>query len=315
MFKLDAQKLLKMSNEEIFGEEKKYRPLFISFFVALCVLTSIFLTAAILANIWWVDPKTVEIIEHAFNNQTSGIKIPNLGQYRSMSLTSRVVIPYLIFSFSLIITVVFAVSLFSAYKNKDFTLISFLPMFVIGFIAFYSVLNFVGLISNFQTLESSLIVSTVGSVLTIFVWFFISRHVSLLRRCCTIAKINQQRAEMFGAAGFGNPNMNINNPNPNFFQENTNNSQVEELKTEDVDADIIDDKYRKKLQSLSLKEIRQIAEKLSISGCEEMSKKKLIELILQISAANNSNNKEKAKKTNVYDNPETIEEIEIDEGA
>lgn len=323
MFNLDPQKLVRMTNEEIFKEEKKFRALFISFFSCLCVLTIIFLAAAIVATVDWKTGSTWEKFDDIYESSTISPK-PNKENFINSQIARLVIQPYVVFIVSLVMSILFPISLFKSYKDKDFSKISLAPMLIVGLIAFFSVINLImsgiqyGLFTNPET---STIIMTVATLLTIPIWFFISRHVSLLKKCCMIVKVNKERMEFFqGQNGANNQYY----PNPQDLAGSNNpiqnSAQVEELKAESVEQsqDPINDKYRAKLEKLSIEKIRAIAEKLSISGSDKMNKEKLIETLIQINAAKmakqKKSSKDKAKKSKKTEVIEEIENIEIDKG-
>ncbi|MGL4183814.1 MAG: Rho termination factor N-terminal domain-containing protein [Metamycoplasmataceae bacterium] len=306
-FLLNINEYKEKTSSQIFESEKKFRPFFISLFISLLFLFAMYLTSLILTILNWTDPDFVQAFKdnllNSSNNYTPA-QIENIVLQTKLIQIFQSSILLLIIVASLVL---FVKKLVDCYKEKTFSKLSIMASMVIGLIGFYVVVNLFSLFFNPRLFTSWSVIDTlniIASGSTIFIWFFISRYITLIKKISL-------RAEMLAKAKEQQEGINQIFQQANTFQtnENENDLKSEEYSNyEDGNKNkeiVIDEKSElnpnaSKLKNLNKNQLIQIANKLSISGVDLMSKEELIYHISLI-----TNNEKKPTKTAKLANKKT----------
>ncbi|MGL5521774.1 MAG: Rho termination factor N-terminal domain-containing protein [Metamycoplasmataceae bacterium] len=303
-FLLNINEYKEKTSSQIFESEKKFRPFFIALFIALLFLFAMYLTSLILTIMNWTDPNFIQafkdnLIANDQNNILTPSRIENIVLQTQLIQISQASILLLIITTSLVL---FVKKLYDCYKEKTFSKLSIMASMVIGLIGFYVIVNLLTSFFNPRLFISWSTIDTlniIASGSTIFIWFFISRYITLIKKISL-------RAEMLAKAKEQQYGLNEIIQQVNTFQTNENGEKSEE--NVDYEANvgnnenkeiIIEQKYESnpnalKLKNLNKTQLTQIANKLSISGIDLMTKE---ELIYHISIVTNDENKPKKSTT------------------
>ncbi|MGL5438120.1 MAG: Rho termination factor N-terminal domain-containing protein [Metamycoplasmataceae bacterium] len=304
-FLLNINEYKEKTSSQIFESEKKFRPFFISLFISLLFLFAMYLTSLILTILNWTDPNFVQafkdnLLLNDTNNTLTPARLENIVLQTKLIQISQASILLLIITASLVL---FVKKLFDCYKEKTFSKLSIMASMVIGLIGFYVIVNLFSFFFNPRLFTSWSVIDTlniVASGSTIFIWFFISRYITLIKKISLRAEMLAKAKEQ--QAGFNEIIQQVNT-----FQTDENNQNPAKDINYDVSGEnnenkeiIIDQKNElnpnaSKLKNLNKNQLIQIANKLSISGVDLMTKE---ELIYHISIVTNNEKKpEKPEKT------------------
>ncbi|MBD5423198.1 MAG: hypothetical protein HDR43_01750 [Mycoplasma sp.] len=182
--------------------------------------------------------------------------------------------------FSIIVVTALSMSIAKCIKQKTFKLISLLSTIFVFIQMIYGFMDLFQYIIFRQDLLASFSVSWIYilnfsmSFIYPFIWFFISRNVSLIRiisirieaRDALLKTMNES-----GENGFNNPF------GPNFFGQN-------QTKNPDLNSSVTkeNDEFYLRLKNLSRDQLEEIAKTLSISGYDSMSDQEIINIIYDI---------------------------------
>ncbi len=191
------------------------------------------------------------------------------------------------------------VSIYKSFKLKSFRGISMLSTFFVfiqtiyGFVSLFRYLIIgASLVDSFKV-SWVYVLDFIMNFVYLFVWFFISRNVAVIRRIYFFAEMSQAP---FGQVNdlFGDPNKDQNNP----FVGNMGSQQGNNYNT--------NDSFYLRLKNLSRDQLDELAKQLSISGYESMSNEELIQIISNIRSTQESNSVER-EVTPIKDNDEDKE--------
>ncbi len=298
---------------ELWEEEKKYRWWIIGFAASLIVLFALHLSLVVVSYSYQND--LIPYFEGFFTeNANQNAK----SYFNGMTMT----LIGMTIAFSLC-AVVFIYSIFVCYKAKSFEKLDSISSFFLGFQTFFSLFSLMQIFmgQDFSIVSGSdiMIVYFVLKFLTIPVWLLLSRQIKKIKRLFFIAKRQEEIIAFYEANPGMDPN-NMNNPyqqqspfpfpfqqrrqnpipqpQPGDAAENNANSSV---KPKEHDAKF------SKLQLMTVGQLRKIADKLSISGNEDMKKAELIKIILSVSQSyDNENIEEIEKNESIEINPDNL---------
>ncbi|MGL5519962.1 MAG: Rho termination factor N-terminal domain-containing protein [Metamycoplasmataceae bacterium] len=306
-FLLNINEYKEKTTSQIFESEKKFRPFFIALFIALLFLFAMYLTSLILTVLKWTDPNFIQafkddLLLNDTNNTLTPSRIENIVLQTKLVQISQAAILLSIITASLVL---FVKKLYDCYKEKTFSKLSIMASMVIGLIGFYVIVNLFSFFFNPRLFTTWNVIDTlniIASGSTIFIWFFISRYITLIKKISL-------RAEMLAKAKEQQNGINEIIQQVNTFPTDENNQKTEEnidYATNNENSEnkeiVIGQKNElnpnaSKLKNLNKNQLIQIANKLSISGVDLMTKE---ELIYHISVVTNNENKpsKSAKTTN-----------------
>lgn len=280
--------------KELWKKEKTdYRHWVILFGIALLALTALSLVVLILniANINDIADKIYNWYKDKYAKPEDQV---STDEAKRMVITQLILPNGLQIAALLIGVVLFISTIIKAYKQKNFARISQWATFVVGLAAFMSLFNLFELIwrggiADYTTSHGAGIFSMVFYILSVLVWIFVSVPLGRIRRAFIIserveklqqdpqfmaakAQFEAMMGQAQGAAGtspFG-PSM-----NPNAQGAAPTVDGITPAKPE-VSPE------RKRLEGMSLANLKKVAKELSISGSATMKKDELIEAILRV---------------------------------
>ncbi|MDK2820008.1 MAG: hypothetical protein KFW07_04170 [Mycoplasmataceae bacterium] len=284
---------------ELWKDEKKYRWWIFSFPFALFILFSFHI--ALLVNAYIFESS---LLIH-FAKYSEKVGFPE-DQFLSLvwSLIGMAV-------GLLICITLFSYSIYNSYKAKSFEKLDSVSTFFLGFQTFFS---FITLFQTFIASSSSnfgiisgnmiMILSFALKFLLIPVWLLLSREVKKIKRTFFIAKRQEEIKAFYEANQNGNGSNQGYNPyqqQPSPFGFPFQNKPKQENNpgavNNPVDSEPKDERIEK-LSSMSIEELRGIADKLSISGNSEMEKSQLVKTIISVSDSLKTNDNQISDEEN-----------------
>ena len=183
---------------------------------------------------------------------------------------------------SAIVVVNLSFSIYKCINLKSLKYISFLATIFVFIQMIYGIFSWVEYINQPQRFEVSwiYILDFIMPFLYIFVWFFISRNISLIRNIfirVETREILMKQAEL---------NQESNPFTPNNF------GGFENTKSTNSDISKETNPFYKRLKNLSREQLNEMAQALSISGYETMKDQEIIDIIYEIKHSQEQNSKE-----------------------
>ncbi len=232
--------------------------------------------------------------------------------YRSLLITSSFYLVVL-----LVVTFWYIASFAKCIKNKDYSLFSSILLFVIPFIFFVIIVNFIfnwNQILNLRSWNLIQITSLVNSLIFVFSYPFIFRQIKKV-----ISEFYKLKAyyrsiqngglfnQLFSQFSQQNDNQSFSNQKNNQTTENNGNNVVlnEQMNQNSNTQDSKFNYYKNNLSTLEKENLVIMAKKLNIYNPEEFSKEQLIEKIALLFSDNNTNEVKESSSNN--NSNETIE--------
>lgn len=232
--------------------------------------------------------------------------------YRSLLITSSFYLVVL-----LVVTFWYIASFAKCIKNKDYSLFSSILLFVIPFIFFVIIVNFIfnwNQILNLRSWNLIQITSLVNSLIFVFSYPFIFRQIKKV-----ISEFYKLKAyyrsiqngglfnQLFSQFSQQNDNQSFSNQKNNQTTENNGNNVVlnEQMSQNSNTQDSKFNYYKNNLSTLEKENLVIMAKKLNIYNPEEFSKEQLIEKIALLFSDNNTNEVKESSSNN--NSNETIE--------
>lgn len=183
---------------------------------------------------------------------------------------------------SAIVVINLSFSIYKCINLKSLKYISFLATIFVFIQMIYEIFSWVEYIIQPQRFEVSwiYILDFIMPFLYIFVWFFISRNISLIRNIfirVETREILMKQAEL---------NQESNPFTPNNF------GGFENTKSTNSDISKETNPFYKRLKNLSREQLNEMAQALSISGYETMKDQEIIDIIYEIKHSQEQNSKE-----------------------
>lgn len=183
---------------------------------------------------------------------------------------------------SAIVVINLSFSIYKCINLKSLKYISFLATIFVFIQMIYGSFSWVDYIIQPQRFEASwiFILKFIMPFLYIFVWFFISRNISLIRNIfirVETREILMKQAEL---------NQESNPFTPNNF------GGFENTKSTNSDISKETNPFYKRLKNLSREQLNEMAQALSISGYETMKDQEIIDIIYEIKHSQEQNSKE-----------------------
>ena len=182
---------------------------------------------------------------------------------------------------SAIVVINLSFSIYKCINLKSLKYISFLATIFVFIKMIYGSFSWVDYIIQPQRFEVSIyILDFIMPFLYIFVWFFISRNISLIRNIFIRAETREilmKQAEL---------NQESNPFTPNNF------GGFENSKSTNSDISKETNPFYKRLKNLSREQLQEMAQALSISGYETMKDQEIIDIIYEIKHSQEQNSKE-----------------------
>lgn len=187
---------------------------------------------------------------------------------------------------SAIVVVNLSFSIYKCINLKSLKYISFLATIFVFIKMIYGCLGWIEYIIQAQQIAENFKVSWIYVLkfimpfLYIFVWFFISRNISLIRNIfirVETREILMKQAEL---------NQESNPFTPNNF------GGFENTKSTNSDISKETNPFYKRLKNLSREQLNEMAQALSISGYETMKDQEIIDIIYEIKHSQEQNSKE-----------------------
>ena len=183
---------------------------------------------------------------------------------------------------SAIVVINLSFSIYKCINLKSLKYISFLATIFVFIKMIYEIFSWVEYIIQPQRFEVSwiYILDFIMPFLYIFVWFFISRNISLIRNIfirVETREILMKQAEL---------NQESNPFTPNNF------GGFENTKSTNSDISKETNPFYKRLKNLSREQLNEMAQALSISGYETMKDQEIIDIIYEIKHSQEQNSKE-----------------------
>lgn len=285
--------------KELWKKEKsEYRHWVILFAIALLALTALATTILVINS---MNFTTISKWIQDYNNGTDANKLlpgqPNYMDEKSANMSAIWEIAPNAFQVIGLLTAatLFVSTIFKVYKQQSFAHLSRWSTWMVGFAAFMSVLNLISMMWNravmdYLTSTPSGIFAIVFYVLSIVIWALISAPLARIRvafaRSAYVEKMQadpqfqqakaQYEAMMRAAQGMQGAQSPF-GPAPVAPQTTTDaNGQVVTPATPEVSPE------KKRLEGMSLAQLKKVAAELSISGASSMKKDELIEAILRV---------------------------------
>ncbi|MGL6125418.1 MAG: Rho termination factor N-terminal domain-containing protein [Metamycoplasmataceae bacterium] len=288
---------------ELWEEEKKYRWWIIGFATSLIVLFVLNLVFVVMAY----------MSEKELINYFMGF-YPTNREEMADNWFNSIIVNLIIWTVALFISsLVFIYSIFNCYKAKSFEKLDSISSFFVGFLTFYSFFsNFFNLIRISEIFfgNNFMIFYFFLPFLSIPVWLLLARQVRKIKRSFFIAK-RQEEINAFYEANQGQMGTNpFQSPFGFPFQRTkTQEQQFNPVQNPENDAEIQKNKEKSsKLEAMTIVQLRQIADKLSISGIKEMKKAELIKTILSVTDSFGTDSNDQ-----IDIDPDNNIEIEIEE--
>lgn len=290
------------SVKDLWKEEKsKYRHWIVLFAIGILCLTVLSVLAMIL-NI--IDTgKYLDDMKVNWLKDNPGKEFPEADA--KQSFVAYIIVPSAIKAIALTSgTLLFIITTIKAYRIKNLAKISSWSTMIIGLAAFLAAFNLISLMWESSELKYLTNKEFLGGLLTfifnilaVLVFFTISVPVTKIRRLFYVSeKIEQLKSDpqfqamqqqmeammkngQFQPGAFG-PTVGgaAMNAQPNA---NGNPEQIVTPVAPSISPE------RVKLESMDLDKLKKVAQKLSISGFEEMKKEEIIDAILRVSEGNN----------------------------
>ena len=268
LYLIDVDKYIDKSKKFLW--EKKQKKFFFSwiFVFLVAMLCILFLNIAIIIG-QCVDKQRI------LNSQIMEI---NPEARWSTSLASNVVNA----AISAIVVINLSFSIYKCINLKSLKYISFLATIFVFIQMISEIFSWVEYIIQPQRFEVSwiYILDFIMPFLYIFVWFFISRNISLIRNIfirVETREILMKQAEL---------NQESNPFTPNNF------GGFENTKSNNSDISKETNPFYKRLKNLSREQLNEMAQALSISGYETMKDQEIIDIIYEIKHSQEQNSKE-----------------------
>lgn len=275
LYLIDVDKYIDKSKKFLW--EKKQKKFFFSwifvFLVAMLCILSLNI-ATIIGQC--VDKQS--ILEFFSSPQTPQIMKINPEAKWSTDLAKNVVYA----AISAIVVINLSFSIYKCINLKSLKYISFLATIFVFIQMIYGSFSWVEYIIEPQRFEVSwiYILDFIMPFLYIFVWFFISRNISLIRNIFIRAETREilmKQAEL---------NQESNPFTPNNF------GGFENSKSTNSDISKETNPFYKRLKNLSREQLNEMAQALSISGYETMKDQEIIDIIYEIKHSQEQNSKE-----------------------
>ena len=221
--------------------------------------------------------------------------------YRSLLITSSFYLVVL-----LVVTFWYIASFAKCIKNKDYSLFSSILLFIIPFIFFVILVNFIfnwNQILNLRSWNLIQITSLVNSLIFVFSYPFIFRQIKKV-----ISEFYKLKAyyRNIQNGGLFNQLFSSNQKNNQTTENNGNNVVLnEQISQNSNDRDSKFNYYKNNLSTLEKENLVIMAKKLNIYNPEEFSKEQLIEKIALLFSDNNTNEVKESSSNN--NSNETIE--------
>ncbi|MGL5617945.1 MAG: Rho termination factor N-terminal domain-containing protein [Metamycoplasmataceae bacterium] len=276
---------------ELWEEEKKYRWWIIGFAASLVVLFLLNVSFVVFA---YVNEDSLITAFKSFyqTNQEAQAK----------QLFETITITCITWTIALFLgSIAFIYSIYNCYKIKSFEKLDSFSSFFLGFQTFYS-LFFVFNYRNGEFFDNTfMIFYFVLPLLSIPVWLLLARQVKRIKRSFFIAKRQEEITAFYQSNQEQIVNNGFQSPFGFPFQQPTQQSPVDANQVVDEHFEVKQDPKYFKLEKMSLEQLRKIADRLSISGIDEMTKPELIKIILSVTQTLDINNDDEKEDTNLHD--------------
>ena len=286
LYFIDVDKYAQMSTTKLW--EKKQRKVFF-FFIFLFFLAVLALNIiGILEIAFWVKDQ-----DNIVNNWVNYYNDPDFdwdnGKYFwKIDLINMCTM----LGFSILILVFLSLSILKCIKNKTFSNLSMFSTIFIFIQCIYGLFDLiryavwgVNIVDSFDVSWVYLL-EFITPFIYIFIWFFISRNVSLIRKIAISANIReQQEAILRETMGYGKDHIH-NHPDT---QEDEDDNGNPEFNT--------NDSFYLRLKKLNREQLNEFAKALSISSYESMSDDELIKIIYDIKNVQDKDTKEREIKS------------------
>lgn len=294
--------------QEMFkAKNKNAIPWFISLLVIFVVM--IFVQLAGIIHGFVLRESYIENINNLLEKKDASLADK---AYRSLLITSSFYLVVL-----LVVTFWYIASFAKCIKNKDYSLFSSILLFVIPFIFFVIIVNFIfnwNQILNLRSWNLIQITSLVNSLIFVFSYPFIFRQIKKV-----ISEFYKLKAyyrsiqngglfnQLFSQFSQQNDNQSFSNQKNNQTTENNGNNVVlnEQMSQNSNTQDSKFNYYKNNLSTLEKENLVIMAKKLNIYNPEEFSKEQLIEKIALLFSDNNTNEVKESSSNN--NSNETIE--------
>lgn len=294
--------------QEMFkAKNKNATPWFISLLVIFVVM--IFVQLAGIIHGFVLRESYIENINNLLEKKDASLADK---AYRSLLITSSFYLVVL-----LVVTFWYIASFAKCIKNKDYSLFSSILLFVIPFIFFVIIVNFIfnwNQILNLRSWNLIQITSLVNSLIFVFSYPFIFRQIKKV-----ISEFYKLKAyyrsiqngglfnQLFSQFSQQNDNQSFSNQKNNQTTENNGNNVVlnEQMSQNSNTQDSKFNYYKNNLSTLEKENLVIMAKKLNIYNPEEFSKEQLIEKIALLFSDNNTNEVKESSSNN--NSNETIE--------
>ena len=272
LYLIDVDKYIDKSKKFLW--EKKQKKFFFSwiFVFLVAMLCILFLNIAIIIGQCVDKQRILNFFSMEINHEARW----------STSLASDVVYA----AISAIVVINLSFSIYKCINLKSLKYISFLATIFVFIQMIYGSFSWVQYIIQAQRLTEYFEVSWIYILdfimpfLYIFVWFFISRNISLIRNIfirVETREILMKQAEL---------NQESNPFTPNNF------GGFENTKSNNSDISKETNPFYKRLKNLSREQLNEMAQALSISGYETMKDQEIIDIIYEIKHSQEQNSKE-----------------------
>lgn len=294
--------------QEMFkAKNKNATPWFISLLVIFVVM--IFVQLAGIIHGFILRESYIENINNLLEKKDASLADK---AYRSLLITSSFYLVVL-----LVVTFWYIASFAKCIKNKDYSLFSSILLFIIPFIFFVILVNFIfnwNQILNLRSWNLIQITSLVNSLIFVFSYPFIFRQIKKV-----ISEFYKLKAyyrsiqngglfnQLFNQFAQQNDNQSFSNQKNNQTTENNGNNVVlnEQMNQNSNTQDSKFNYYKNNLSTLEKENLVIMAKKLNIYNPEEFSKEQLIEKIALLFSDNNTNEVKESSSNN--NSNETIE--------
>ncbi|MGL5590975.1 MAG: hypothetical protein ACRDCH_02800 [Metamycoplasmataceae bacterium] len=256
---------------ELWEEEKKYRWWIIGFATSLVVL--------FLLNLIFII--------FAYVNETALITafkgFANTNENQAKELFETITIFCLMWTIAFFLSsIAFIYSIFNSYKIKSFEKLDSFSSFFLGFQTFYSFLSIFNLRNPDYNDNTFMILYFMLPLLSAPVWLLLARQVKKIKRSFFIAKRQEEITAFYQANQGQMGNNGFQSPFGFPFQQPAQQEPINASQVVDENFEAKQDPKYSKLEKMSLEQLRKIADRLSISGIEEMTKPELIKIILSV---------------------------------
>ncbi|MGL5733107.1 MAG: Rho termination factor N-terminal domain-containing protein [Metamycoplasmataceae bacterium] len=285
---------------ELWEEEKKYRWWIIGFAISLVIL---FLLNLIFLVLVYVNKDSLITFFKG---------LPESSQLKAESFFNNLALSSVFYTSALLFcSISFIYSIYISYKIKSFEKLNSFASIWLGiqtFFGFYSLFSFIMTFNNGETFfgNTFMIINFVLPILSIPVWLLLARQVRKIKRSFFIAKRQEEISAFYQANQGQMGNNGFQSPFGFPFQQQAQQGPIDVNQVVDEHFEVKQDPKYSKLEKMTIEQLRKIADKLSVSGIEEMSKPELIKTILAVTQSLDIDNDDQK------DNSESHNSVDID---